>query len=50
VEDLNGYVILAGVILMLAILFYAGYTDLVSRIRKRQSIRGQRRSAASRRQ
>ncbi|HLJ86664.1 MAG TPA: hypothetical protein VKZ53_07560 [Candidatus Angelobacter sp.] len=48
VDDLNQYVILAGVLLLLAGIAYAGYTDLFSRMRKRREERRQR--SASRRQ
>lgn len=47
-DELNGYVILAGVLLIFAALAYAGYTDLWSRIRGRKTNR-QRPSSANRR-
>lgn len=48
VDELNGYVILGGVALILALIAYAGYTDLLSRIRKWKGSR-RRNSAAPRR-
>jgi hypothetical protein len=47
VDDLNGYVILAGVLLIWAVLAYAVYTDLMSRLRKRKA--GRREKSVSRR-
>lgn len=41
-DDLNGYVLLAGVVLIFSVLAYAGYTDLLSRLRRKK---GSRRNA-----
>jgi hypothetical protein len=38
-DEWNGYVIFAGVVLMLGVLAYAGFTDLVSRIRPKKNSR-----------
>lgn len=41
-DDLNGYVLLAGVVLIFSVLAYAGYTDLLTRVRRKK---GSRRNA-----
>jgi hypothetical protein len=44
VEDLNSFALLAGVLLVWGLLFYAGYTDLLSRIRGHRRGRRRRKS------
>lgn len=49
-DELNAFVILAGVLLIFGALFWAGFTDLWSRLRgsKRRGKRGRKKPVSSR--